>query len=205
MKHLRGYTLIEILIAIFIFAIVSGIVSLSISTTQRAFTHNQKALSELAKLQNALLIIERDITQVFNRNIVDENLKSQGRLTTGRSQELMFIRTGYVNPKEFYDRSQLQRIRYRLKDGELFRDAWTFDNLTDKPNASRVIAQHINKLRWTFYDKKLQTYTLWPPVSQLTEELPGVIVLTIEFENYGTVERTFLVPVYEQEYKEKSQ
>ncbi|MEN9465595.1 MAG: hypothetical protein RL217_1776 [Pseudomonadota bacterium] len=113
----RGFTLLEVLIAVAITAMIGiGSVQLlsNIIETRRA---TDIRAEQLASLQRFNQVLGRDIEQIINRSIRDEFGSTQPALVLGGSDYLLeFTRTGWRNsPFVEEPRAELQRVAYRLE------------------------------------------------------------------------------------------
>lgn len=113
----RGFTLLEVLIAVAITAMIGiGSVQLlsNIIETRRA---TDIRAEQLASLQRFNQVLGRDIEQIINRSIRDEFGSTQPALVLGGSDYLLeFTRAGWRNsPFVEEPRGELQRVAYRLE------------------------------------------------------------------------------------------
>ena len=117
-----GFTLLEMLIALGVFAVIgvmssqilSGIVDLSDTVRDRS--------EELEELQRAMFIISRDVEQMARRPVRDAFGDSTAAIIIGEPL-IEFTRRGWQNPLRS-PRSELQRVAYTVDDGDLVRQFW---------------------------------------------------------------------------------
>lgn len=193
-KH-KGFTLLEVLIAIAIFSIIS-LSSFSIFDTvlkgdeiskQRSERHNE--------LQRAFLIIERDVLQIARRSIrlngespLDNFLQTSGDAFTSDEQALAFVRHGWTNPNLLLPRSDMQAVAYRLVDETLERLHFNFvDAVVGEEPKVRQLIKNISELAFEYYDGKKWQET-WSERS-----LPFAIAIEVDTKDYGVIRRQFLV------------
>src|SRR5262245_43807125 len=134
---IKAFTLFEILIALFIFTIVSLITASTLHivlNNQARLKTQSHAFSELAF---ALLLIARDTEQAVNRPILN-NHSEQEPAFLANSQQMTFTHAGLMNPFNQLLRSTLQRTRYRIEMGNLIRDTWP---MLDQAQNSQPIAR----------------------------------------------------------------
>jgi general secretion pathway protein J len=121
----RGFTLIEVLIALAITAFVATIAYTSLSTVIAGVESTREAATKTYELDRALMIVSRDIRQFVARPIRDEFGQLEPALSGGllaRSM-LSFTRSGWHNPRH-YPRSNLQRVNYLVEDDALWRESY---------------------------------------------------------------------------------
>lgn len=113
-RRQRGFTLLEMMIAISVFALI-GVASFRVlngvvDAQQVGERHSQ----QLAVFQKALLILDRDLQQVVDRpvRVGPDQTTAALRVFTG-DYPLEFTRGGWLNPL-LLPRSSLQRVAYDL-------------------------------------------------------------------------------------------
>ncbi len=115
MRLQRGFTLLELLIAIAIFALLALATYRmfdSVMQTDQATRVQEQRMRELVRAMGAL---ERDLTQAVERPVRDELGDNRGAfLSEGENDQIVeFTRGGWRNPLG-QARSRLQRVRWSL-------------------------------------------------------------------------------------------
>jgi len=191
----KGFTLLEVLIAIAIFSVVS-LASFTIFDTVLRGDENSKIRSEKQnELQRAFLLMERDFTQMAKRPMrVNGEAASEGFIQTSDDsfldgeQSIAFVRNGWTNPGLLLPRGDMQSVAYRLVDETLERLHYNFvDAVVGQEPKIRPLINKVNSLSYEFYDGK----TWQKKWSDNT--LPQAIAIEIVTEDYGLIRRQFLV------------
>lgn len=196
-KH--GFTLLELLVALAIFAFMSAAAFtglISVGNTKSALETEGK---EIAGLQRFFLVLQRDIEQAAAREIRDEFGEFQNAMNWELGN-LEFTRNGWRNPAR-RKRSNLQRVAYKLEDDKIIRDSWiVLDRVESSEPFSKTVLQGINDFSVTFLDEGNQWSNTWPPpvtvgVSTHSQRirLPRAVAVTIDSEKWGEIKRVFLV------------
>ncbi|WP_206483215.1 type II secretion system minor pseudopilin GspJ [Thalassotalea sp. G2M2-11] len=190
-----GFTLIEVLLAVSIFAMIS-LASFSIfDGVMRSEQSSQDKIERINALQNTFMVIERDFLQISQRSIrMDGEAPSSDFIYTSNNsyslseQAIAFVRAGWTNPGLLIPRSDLQSVAYQLKDNQLQRLHYNFvDAVVGEKPKVRVLIDHVSSMALQFfYDNKWQE-------KPIAGRLPRAISLTLELDDLGEIERKFLV------------
>ncbi len=195
-KSQRGFTLLEMLIAIAIFAMLGLAANTVLSTVMKNDTATRDFAAKLKAMQQGFGVIERDLNQMVART---PRLLEGGRATTvfqtgsnmldSESESLVFFRLGWLNPDGLLPRGSLQSVAYVVMEGQLQR--WYYPYPEPEIGAEpikTVIMEKVLSVEYAFFaDDK------WERQTDATK-LPKAIAIEIEFEDIGKVQRKFLVP-----------
>ncbi len=190
----RGFTLIEVLLAVSIFAVLSLASFTIFDGVMRSEQSSDQKMQRLNAIQRALIVIERDFLQIAQRSM---RFEGEAPLTNviftdsdsfSSEQAIAFVRGGWTNPGLLIPRSDMQSVAYRLNDNKLERLHFNFvDAVVGEEPKVRVLIEKVNAIELKyFYDKKWQE-RLDP------QQLPKAIELAIETEDFGTIVRKFLM------------
>jgi len=121
----RGFTLVEVLIALGITALVSAVAYSSLSTAMAGVERTREVARRTMEVNRAWAIISRDIRQFVPRPVRDEFGEEEPAISGGPAARfpLSLTRTGWHNSLD-QPRGHLQRVAYRVEDGALWRDAY---------------------------------------------------------------------------------
>ncbi|WP_022939998.1 type II secretion system minor pseudopilin GspJ [Psychromonas hadalis] len=193
----QGFTLLEVLVAISIFALMSMVSYQILQGVIRSGEISKKHSDKLLKIQRAMLMMEQDFTQIIARASRDESGNSDkiSVLTVGKSlfesedEGIEFTRLGWTNPLNLLPRSNLLRVRYRLMDGELQRLYFLYpDIVAGQVPEVQVLLKDIEKLSFRFWADGWQTN--WNE----SNKLPRGIEIRFSSKQFGELNRIFLIP-----------
>lgn len=199
MTRMKGFTLIEILVALTIFAILAA---MSASSLYNAFTTKEKlskTTDKLTEIQLALNIMERDLLQVIKRPIYGNEMH-QFSFFIGEPSYLEFTKTGLVNPQMLAKRAKMERIALVCNQGKLFRRRW---NVLDTPNRKnyqdKLLLANLKHCEFKYYDPNLQQLSNWQG-SELTRNqqnfaFPKAVQFKFNIEGLGQMTYLFIIPV----------
>lgn len=194
-RHQQGFTLLEVLIAIAIFSIIS-LASFTIFDSVLKGDATSKIRSERQnELQRAFIIIERDLTQIARRSIrlngeapTERLIQSASDSFSTQEQVIAFVRHGWTNPGLLLPRSDMQAVAYRLIDETLQRLHYNFvDSVVGEEPKVRALISDVTKLDFEYFDGK-KWQESWP-----ANTLPLAIAIVIDTKDYGVIRRQFLV------------
>ncbi|MBT8141162.1 MAG: type II secretion system minor pseudopilin GspJ [Gammaproteobacteria bacterium] len=217
--NISGFTLLEILLAVFIFALISiGAYKVS-SISQQSAELMLNAQNRLRDVSISLEMIEKDFTQISARNWRDpfSNLYNSS-LSTDPSEAyvVQLVRGGWKNPLNIA-RSELQLVRYRLQDKVLIREhALHVDNLGSLEFTKTELVTNVNSISLTFFDQikrsdanQAADTNKWPPISNNpaptqnsdgsnvplpSYPLPIAVEIRLDLEDYGEISKIINLP-----------
>ncbi|MDQ2993601.1 MAG: type II secretion system minor pseudopilin GspJ [Pseudomonadota bacterium] len=193
-KTMRGFTLLEIIIALMIFAVVMVLVAGGLSMVVRAQEQISTRNHRLAELQFAMLLVSHDLEQIVNRPVRDNNGALQDALLVmvkGADFPLVFTRGGVINPGAVYQRSTLQRVAYGLSGGQLIRYSWPVLDRTENTQAlNRPILKGVTGFTVESLNERGEL------VSSANAQVGSrvAIVIHILLGAEGEIHRTFALP-----------
>jgi general secretion pathway protein J len=194
-KKSAGFTLLEVLIAIAIFSVISLSSFTLFDTVLNADEKSQTRSQRQNELQRAFILIERDFLQIARRSIRlngEEPLKDFIYTDTSSfvsdSQTLGFVRNGWTNPGLLLPRGDVQSVAYQLTESTLERLHYNFvDAVVGEEPKRRPLITGVNQLSFEFFDGKKWQKKL------ASETIPLAIAIELELEDYGIIRRQFLV------------
>lgn len=204
-----GFTLLEVLIAV----TITAVIGLGVWQVLSGVITSRDRVNELAEefdgLQRAMLLLERDLMQVVNRPARDVYGDYKVALTSREDDfALMLTRQGWRNPLGAR-RSGLQRVAWEYTGEELRRRYWPLVDQGQEDNSRDVLllegvldfeVRFLNDQRaWQPEWPSDETMTGLSPGSRPETSLPMGIEITLEHERYGDLVRTFVLPDFNTE------
>jgi general secretion pathway protein J len=196
-----GFTLLEILIAVSIFAVVS---TLALGGYNQLLTQSDRINENLARtrdIQSAVQRMVQDFAELEPRP-VREPLGSAPqpvlRAEARNSVLAEFTRAGWSNPAGVA-RPTLQRVAYRFDDGKLRRDYWlALDRTLAATPVSTVLLDKVTEVKLRFLSAERVWQDQWPAAAGDSPTGPFVrpiaVEITLELEDLGTLLRLVEVP-----------
>ena len=199
--HSRGFTLIEILVAMAIFSIIglasTGVLNSVINSDQLSSERFEK----LEELQRAMLTIERDVLQIVPRKMringepISVIISGGEDVFDSDADGLGFVRAGWHNPQMLLPRSTLQAIGYRFQEQQLQRLYGNYvDNVIGYEPKVKILLSDIEDFRVSFLTEieKLEEPEEWKE-SYANADLPIAISITIVSKTFGEIRREFIL------------
>jgi general secretion pathway protein J len=194
-----GFTLIEVLVAVGIFAIFSAMAYgslLRILDTRDRLEAEREFWRHMAM---TFAQMEDDLSQARPRTVrdiygnplpalrgqpVDERALGEPSLEFTRGGRLVFGNVTY---------SDLQRVGYRLQDGTLSRLTWAeLDRPTKSDPSAQPLLEHVSDLRLRFYAPSAGWIDQWPGTNK-PDSLPAAVEISFTIEGRGKFLRIFRV------------
>lgn len=195
----KGFTLVEILVALFVFILIVGMISIAFRQVMINREILTEHLDEWLAIQTSMSILQNDMKQIANwQRTVATN--APGSFYT-KDNNLYFSKFGYINPGYVKSDSTLRKIQYQITNGQLIRRVFDQDN---QLQYQQVIFNGFDKITLTFYDEKQGRYDLWPPTAQWRNKIPYGIAFNFSHPKFNRIERIFNLRVEPVKYNEIS-
>jgi general secretion pathway protein J len=198
-RSLAGFTLLEMLVALAIFAMLSVMSYSGLRSVMQQQSVTELEAERLGQLQKIYLVMQRDFEQVVPRAVRDEYGDELAPLAGGESLQL--TRGGWSNPLG-HPRSTLQRVGYAYTNEQLVRYTWTvLDRAQDSAPLEQPLTEDITLMDVRYLDGNGEWKTSWPDTTAAVTAalppatLPVAVEITLEHKHYGELVWLFRMPV----------
>lgn len=192
----NGFTLLEMLVAIAILAILALMGQQIIDGISRAKIVSQEHEAKIKNLLQALNFMNNDFTQIIPRPIRNGNGQREPALLSGpnilnsNNHGIRFIRGGSINPQMQLPKSHLTKIGYRIHKGYLERLSWP---TIDTP-------AHVKPMIYPLIEAEALTIQLYDGTKWIDHwqgDSNSIIAIKIQLKTlqYQTIERIWLLKV----------
>ena len=163
----RGFTLLELLIASIVFAIMALMAYGGLDNVIDISQSSKQSLERLRQVQQGVTIISRDFSQLVQRQVRDEYGTVKPALIAGGDVDRLveLTRGGRLNPAGLL-RSSLQRVAYRLEEDTLIRMHWSnLDRAQAEEAKQTELLDQVEEFRIRFLDENAEWQEQWPPLN----------------------------------------
>ena len=186
----RGFTLIELMVALLIFAMIAAAGVSLLSFGVRAQAAAKTRLDASASVRRMSMLMANDLAQAVPRLSRDSNGQQLRAFTgnDGRSDPLVlgYVRAGWTNPDGLV-RSSVQRVDVTLVAGTLTRQGYAATDGT-AAGPGTVLADQVTALALRYRDRKGEWHPRWDNVA--LDSLPVAVEMSVT--RTGEAPLTFL-------------
>lgn len=188
-----GFTLLEILIALFVFTILSTMLVGALHNVISIHARTESHAERLHELQKGLLVLSLDVEQAVSRSIIDDHGKEQPAFI-GHPQNFIFTHAGVANPSAVARMSTLARSGYSIKGNQLVRETWSaLDQAPNTKSFKRVILNNISEARFEYLDKDGRFLPDWPKPDKKDQILPRAVRFIFEVPGWGKMSQIYVI------------
>jgi general secretion pathway protein J len=198
--HAAGFTLLELLVALFIAALMFAMAYGAIHQALNGHDVVKEQQARMLQIQTAMRVIEQDFVQLAPRPVRAPTGYSwlPAVQATGTTQPIVtFTRVGWTNPNGL-QRTGLQRVAYFFENGTLRREFWTvLDATQTSTTVKRDLLTNLKSVSFRYMDQSHTWQSQWPPASVaggLAQQItligrPIAVEITLETEDWGKLVR----------------
>ena len=180
-ERLAGFTLLELLVAIAVFALMAAIAYGGLNSVMRQSEIVAGEADRLVSFQQGLQRLRHDLTFAIDRPVRD-SMGSPSPAFVGTDREgiiLAFSRLGAENPW-LAPRGQVERVEWRVSEGRLQRRASApVDGITVAEDAGWRTLLTVEDFDARFFDDNDRAYPQWPPANRPEATLPHAVELLL--------------------------
>ncbi len=195
-----GFTLIEVLVALAIFGVLTTLSYMTIGQTLLSVEFLSDRMDRLQAVQRTVRYLGGDLMQAAPRPVRDE--LGDGFLPAVRTDPasifaLELTHGGWSNPAGL-PRGTLQRSAYRLQDGELIRYHWTvLDRTLANDPIETVLLDGVESLLFRYLQANGEWIGQWPPLSAQGPASyrlrPRAVEIVLTLQDEGEIRRVLEV------------
>ena len=185
MSRQRGFTLVEVLLAVLVFSLLAATVYTALNGLAGAASQQRDHARDLGELQLAVARLDQDLRQLVNRPVTTG--AGPVPALVGEPGRLIGTRAGWGNPGDL-PRSQLQRFGWSADNDSLIRDHWVVTDAIDvQPSVQAVIMLQVNSLAFRYRDGTGSWHDRWPVAGG--QGLPAAIEVELDSPRFGSIRR----------------
>ena len=196
-KFKKGFTLLELLVALSIFSILTVMAYGGLQTVITTKQSTEQAADRIAELQLTMMLMSNDLRQAISRKVRDEYGDFLPAMQSNQDgvDTITWTRAGYRNPARL-KRSHVQRVAYKLEQQKLIRITWpVLDRAQDTEAMETEVLTKIESIEWRFLNNENEWVAEWPEEGTKAElyPLPRAVELTFELQDWGKMRRLILL------------
>lgn len=186
--HRGGFTLLELLVAIAVFAVVATLAWRGLDVLARGALQLDEAAGRLARVQRGIDLLARDVRQAVDRPVRDAEGRPLAALL-GEAHALELTRAGHGNALA-QPRAELERVRWRRVDEALVRERWPVLDRGDRraPTADPLL-DGVTALDLRYFGSDGRSHASWPPPRSTDAGLPRAVELRVTLADYRELRR----------------
>ena len=208
MTRQAGFSLVEILVAVAVFATVSAMSVALLAQGLRAQKQTQRKIDQVATAQRISSLLRFDVGQLVPRSVRKQDGMTDPILFRGGSNDfsimpnqgegdeiLVLTRTGWTNPGHIHPRSTLQRVRWLYDGKRLWREASAYpDEAPTTLRLRQLVGDDLLDVSFEFYNGKIWVPSYYAMVSddELTE-MPRAVRIRYRLAGIGDMEHIALI------------
>ncbi len=191
-----GFTLIEVLVALAVFGVMSLLAYMSLGQTLSNSDMLSERMDRLQSVQRTISYLSSELLQTVPRSVrADLGNEPLPALQSSLGSEfaLQLTHGGWPNSAGV-PRSTLQRTAYRIEDGELIRYHWNvLDRTVSNTPFVTVMLEDIDSLTFRFLAGTDNWTNQWPPLSTgaraASPDLPRAVEIVLALPDEGEITR----------------
>jgi general secretion pathway protein J len=195
LRNAKGFTLLEIMVALFVFTILAMIMTHALHSVLGVEKSTNEHAARLAEMQMALLFLEHDLEQAVDRPILNRE-GMQEVAFIGDNQHIEFTHGGLANPDGRLVSSTLQRTKFINSENHLQRQSYeVLDQVADSKPDIRLLINNVSELKFEFLDSKGIYRNAWPAANDTKADvMPVAVKISFVVAHWGKMIQVFVIP-----------
>ncbi len=192
----HGFTLIEIVVALAVFALVGVMASSGLNAILQWQANLEAKSEQIKSIQLTLKYLEKDINRAIARPIRDQYGDRQPAFSSDGESIMSLTYSGWRNPAGLL-RSHLQRVAYEYDDNKLKRYSWNrLDGAISEDGREATLLDEVEELKIEFLNPVNAWVDRWPPLNTSGNDagLPRAVSISFDAEPLGKITRIITVP-----------
>jgi general secretion pathway protein J len=184
-----GFTLVELLVALAVFATMAALAYGGLNSIARTRGDLAKQEDRFRDLTRAIDMLNRDLSESVARPVRGSNGQELPAII-GTSEQIEITRLGFANPQA-EQRSNLERVLYEVDANTMKRGRYAvLDRVQDSAPTMSDLNVAVDEFRLRYLNTNGQWLDAWPPqdAADQTMALPRAVQWTIESRDYGELQ-----------------
>jgi general secretion pathway protein J len=164
----NGFTLIEVLVALAVFGVLSVMAYMALGQTLSNADMLGERMERLEAIQRAIRYLDSDLMQAAPRpvrGLLGDGYEPAVRSSFASEYALEVTHGGWTNPAGM-PRGTLQRSAYRIEDGELIRYHWrVLDRTINNEPIETVLLDGVESIVFRYLTSDGEGSEQWPPAN----------------------------------------
>ncbi len=191
-RRAQGFTLIEVLVATVILAVLSVLAHRGVAETRLVVERTRESATRFREVQRAITLMVNDFRQLTPRPVrqpVGDGYRPAFGTDANTTDLVEFSRAGWPNGYGA-PRGSVQRVVYVLEGDVLIRRHWpvTDPTLSTEP-VSRELLKGVEAVQLRFMDDDREWQEQWNANRADLRIRPMAIEMTIRLQDYGELRR----------------
>lgn len=191
----RGFTLIEVVVAMLLLAVMSLMAWQAVDVVLGVNQRSRDSLAATVQLQRAWQQIGSDIYHLRARPFTDGLGTVEGAYVTGRNEARVLSLSRGGGAPIATNPTGLTRISYVLNGNELLRQSWPI-HMSPREVApqQQVLLEAVREIRFEQLNRQYDFEPAWPPLNEAhaLTSVPRLIRVTITLVNGTSTHKVFV-------------
>lgn len=185
----RGFSLIELLVAVAVFAVAGALAYSGLAAVTRSKQRLQQEQQAFQELQRSVSLLARDLASAVNRPVRDADGRPLPALL-GTAERIEFSHHALPGPPALA-RPALERVAWFVDGKQLLRARYTvLDRAPNTVPVLRTLQDDVEQFDVRYLDHSGNWHLRWPPLQQAdSAALPRAVEFRLGFEFAGEFRR----------------